>query len=65
MGKILTVVLGLAVVLGTAYYVLNRQAGIDGGSSQPKRQLDNVRNAATRIETEAQQNADQIFQRSQ
>jgi hypothetical protein len=61
MGKVLAAVLGLAVVAGTAYYVLNGslKADASSGKSAPKQQLDNVREAAKRIENDAQRRADE------
>jgi hypothetical protein len=57
MGKVLTAVLGLALLGGGAWYALQRAAAVDStassGTSAPRRQLDNVRGAASRIESEA------------
>jgi hypothetical protein len=72
MGRIITLVLGLAVVAGVAYSVLNKTAvgssanGSNGssaegqGPSAPKRQLDNVRNKAHDIEQKDQQHLDDV-----
>jgi hypothetical protein len=55
MGKVITAVLGLALLAGGAWYALNHAAAgsTPSGSSAPKRQLDNVRGAASRIESDA------------
>ena len=55
MGKVLTAVLGLALLSGGAWYALNHAAAnsAPSGSSAPKRQLDNVRGAASRMESDA------------
>ncbi|MFY0581045.1 hypothetical protein ACN28S_48460 [Cystobacter fuscus] len=63
MGKLLTAVLGLALLGGGAWYALQRTAAVDAtapGTSAPKRQLDNVRGAASRIESEADARAKEL-----
>jgi hypothetical protein len=61
MGKILTAVLGIAVVVGGAYYALNHMGGSSTHeSSAEKRQLDNVRQAASRIESDADKRAQEL-----
>jgi hypothetical protein len=69
MGKILVLLLGLACVSGAAYLYLQRSAnpgGIeDKQASAPKRQLDNVRGAAARIEQDSQKRADDLMNRTQ
>ncbi|HSP79596.1 MAG TPA: hypothetical protein VLQ93_13755 [Myxococcaceae bacterium] len=62
MGKVLTVVLGLAVVLGAVWYALNGagRASSEGEASAPRRQLDNVRESAARIESDAEQRAREL-----
>ncbi|HEX8821330.1 MAG TPA: hypothetical protein VF794_15485 [Archangium sp.] len=62
MGKIVTVVLGIAVVVGGAYYVLNHlgDASTPRESSAAKRQLDNVHQAADRIESDADKRAQEL-----
>ncbi|MCY1081685.1 hypothetical protein [Archangium lansingense] len=59
MGKLITVVLAIAAISGAAYYALNHASSrsSDSGASAPKRQLDNVRGAADRIESDAEQRA--------
>ena len=67
MGKLLTAVLAIAVLAGASWYALNRggqgpamdgsSAGPGAGPSAPKRELDNVRGAASRIESDADQRA--------
>lgn len=67
MGRILLLVLGLAVVGGIAWKVMYRtspvSAGVEG-PSQPKQQLENVRGAANRIEAEHQQAADDVAKKA-
>ncbi|HEX8436897.1 hypothetical protein [Archangium sp.] len=61
MGRILTTVLGIGVVVGAAYYALNHLGSASNssreGTSAPKRQLENVHQAADRIESDADQRA--------
>ncbi len=64
MGRILALVLGLAVLGGIAWKVMSggatRPAVETDEPSAPKRQLDNVRGAANRIETNDQQRVDDV-----
>lgn len=64
MGRILALVLGLAVLGGVAWKVMYggtmKQAVEADGPSAPKQQLDNVRGAANRIETNDQQHVDDV-----
>jgi hypothetical protein len=64
MGKMITAVLAIAVIGGAAYYALNHaSAGTTTAASEPssaKRQLDNVRGAASRIESDADQRAREL-----
>ncbi len=66
MGKVITLVLGLGLVAGAAYYALRQTAGsnAEAGRSAPARQLDNVRQAADRAEAEAQKRADELGART-
>lgn len=59
MGKLITAILAIAVISGAAYYALNHasRGSSAEGASAPKRQLDNVRGAASRIESDADQRA--------
>ena len=65
MGKLITAILAIAAISGAAYYALNH--GSRGSSpeetSQAKRQLDNVRGAASRIESDADQRARDLEQK--
>jgi hypothetical protein len=65
MGRLISLVLGLAVVAFTAYYAINHLAGADRpdpeGRSQPKAVLDNTRAATKRIEAEAQKRAEEAL----
>ena len=63
MGKVIVVVLGLAAILAAAQYAVKSTAAAPE-QSQPSRQLQNVRNAASRIEADAQRRADQNLQRA-
>lgn len=64
MGRILALVLGLAVLGAIAWKTMYggtmKQAVEANEPSAPKRQLDNVRGAANRIETNDQQHVDDI-----
>ncbi len=59
LGRLLSLVLGLAVVAFVAYWTLNHLAGADRldpeGRSQPKAMLDHTREATQRIERDAEQ----------
>jgi len=59
MGKMITAILAIAVISGAAYLALNHgsRGSSAEGASAPKRQLDNVRGAASRIESDADQRA--------
>jgi hypothetical protein len=67
MGRLLSLVLGLAVVAFTAYYALTHLAGADRpdpeGRSQPKAILDNTRAATKRIEEDAQKRVDETLRK--
>ena len=58
LGRLLSLVLGLAVVAFIAYWALNHVAGAERpdpeGRSQPKAVLDHTREAARRIEQDAE-----------
>lgn len=68
MGRILTVVLGLGVVLGAAYYYVNgyegRTTADDAAAVEDTRALKNVREAAGRMEDDAQKRADELLERA-
>jgi hypothetical protein len=60
MSRIVTFVLAIALVAGVAYYALGRAGGSSsptGEARVPTRQLDAVRQAASRSESEAEQRA--------
>lgn len=60
MGKMITAVLAIAVLGGAAYYALHHASAGTPAAGEPssaKRQLDNVRGAASRIESDADQRA--------
>ncbi|MBI3186141.1 MAG: hypothetical protein HYZ28_28730 [Myxococcales bacterium] len=68
MGKLLVVLLGFFCLMGAAYYYLQgRQVGGAGASekSAPKQRLDNVREAAKRIEDDAQRRAEETLGKAQ
>lgn len=58
LGRLLSLVLGLAVVAFIAYWALNHVAGMDrpdpSGRSPPKAVLDHTREATKRIEQDAE-----------
>ena len=58
LGRLLSVVLGLAVVAYVAYWALTHAAGLERagleGRSQPKAVLDHTREATKRIEQDAE-----------
>ena len=57
LGRLLSLVLGLAVVAFVAYWALNNMAGAQKdplGRSQPKAVLDRTRDATKRIEQDAE-----------
>jgi hypothetical protein len=66
MGKMLVFILGAIAIGYGAYYYLGKTADVAAAEAQkespmpsaPKRQLDNVRQAAKRIEVQGQQQAD-------
>ncbi len=70
MGKLLVFFLGAIAIGYGAYYYLDKSAQVAAVEAQkhsdmpsaPKRQLDNVRNAAKRIEAQGQQQADKAAQ---
>lgn len=59
MGKMITAILAIAVIAGASWYALNHMTAAATaeatGPSAPKRQLDNVRQAASRIEADGAQ----------
>lgn len=56
MGRILSLVLGLAVTAFLAYRVVYGRQGAGGdGASAPKQQLENVRNATKEIEAQQEE----------
>ena len=58
--------LGLLVVAGVAYYVLQRTAeSTAAAQSAPRQQLDSVRDKAKDIERDAQRRADDVFKKGE
>lgn len=58
--------LGLLVVAGVTYYVLEHTAESEASvHSAPKEQLDKVRERSKEIERDAQKRADDVFKKSQ
>jgi len=58
--------LGLLVVAGVAYYVLQRTAeSTSAAQSAPRQQLDSVRDRAKDIERDAQKRADEVFKKGE
>jgi len=65
MGRILALVLGLAVLAFAAKQMLTGTAARDpSGPTQPKRQLDNVRSRARELEREQQKNVDEMARKA-
>jgi hypothetical protein len=66
MARLLSLLLGLLVVAGVAYYVLEGTAR-SGGSvhSAPREQLDRVRDRSKEIEQDSQKRADDLFKKSE
>jgi hypothetical protein len=66
MGRILVVVLGLGAVLFAAYSHLAQDGSgrIGQELERPTQQLDNVRQAADRIERDAQERSDELLDRT-
>jgi len=64
MGRLLALVLGLAVLAFAAKIMLAGTAGSPAGPSQPKRQLDNVRSRAKQLEREQQRNVDEMARKA-
>jgi predicted HAD superfamily phosphohydrolase len=66
MGRLLTLLLGLLVVAGVTYYVLQRSAESQASlQSAPKQQLDRVRERSKEIERDGQKRADDAFKKSE
>jgi hypothetical protein len=68
MGKILSLVLGLAVISFVAYKAISGRSlsGDNGGSTvAPTQNLQNVRGAAKRIEEQSTKNANEALEKSQ
>ena len=60
MGRILVVVLGVGCILAGAWWVLTHRTATDPSqSSEAKAKLDNVHNAADRIEGQMKQREDE------
>ncbi|MFP2930784.1 hypothetical protein ACLESO_37420 [Pyxidicoccus sp. 3LG] len=64
MGRILTVVLGLGAILGAVWYVTSGTSSADP-DVEATRQLDNVREAADRVEADLQQKADDLLKKTE
>lgn len=63
MGRIVTAVLGFSLLAAAAWYSLHHTTTASAtadGPSGPKRQLDNVRESARRIESDADQRAEHL-----
>ncbi|MCE9673599.1 hypothetical protein LY474_37925 [Myxococcus stipitatus] len=60
MGRVVTFVLGLGVVLAGVWYVMYRPATTDPEAAAARR-LQNVHQAADRLEKDLNQKADEIF----
>ncbi|MCP3166879.1 hypothetical protein [Myxococcus qinghaiensis] len=64
MGRMVTFILGIVVLVVAARYVLNRPAKTDPEAAAARR-LQNVHKAADRIETDLNKNADAIFNKAE
>jgi hypothetical protein len=60
MGRILTLLLGLAVVAGAAYFFLTGGAARPGDKPAAVHRLEKVRETTKQIEAEAQQRVDSL-----
>lgn len=65
MARLLTLLLGLLVVAGVTYYVLEHTAESTSVHSAPKQQLDKVRERSKDIERDAQKRADDLFKKTE
>jgi hypothetical protein len=66
MGRLLSLLLGLLVVAGVTYYVLQKTAESEASvHSAPRQQLDRVRERSKQIERDAQQRADDVMKKSE
>ncbi len=66
MGRILSLLLGLLVVAGVTYYVLQHSLESQAAlQSAPKQQLDRVRDRSKEIERDSQKRADELFKKSE
>ena len=67
MGKLLVVLLGASAILGGAWYYLQGRSAHDAasGGEPPPRTLQNARDAAQRIEQDAQRRADELMNRTE
>jgi len=66
MARLLTLLLGLLVVAGVTYYVLQgTAASTPSAHSAPKRQLDDMRDRAKQIEQDGQKRADDAVKKSE
>ncbi len=63
MGRIVTFVLGLGVVIGAVWYVMYRPESTDPEAAAA-RQLENVHEAADRLEGELGNKADELFEKT-
>jgi hypothetical protein len=62
MGRILMLIITLGVTSFVAYNVVHKQGASADEASAPKQQLDNVREAAKRIEAEQERRAQEALQ---
>jgi hypothetical protein len=66
MGRILSLLLGLLVVAGVTYYVVQQTAlSTSTAPSAPRRQLDSVREKGKDIERDAQKRADDMLKKTE
>jgi hypothetical protein len=66
LGKLLALLLGLAIVAWVAKTQLEGAASSSGAQhTRPRQQLDNVRDSARRIEEDAQRRADETVKKAE
>jgi hypothetical protein len=66
MARLLSLLLGLLVVAGVAYYVVARSIESEASvHSAPREQLDRVRDRSKEIERDAQRRADEALKKSE
>ena len=65
MGRYIVLLMGLAIVAFAAKYALTGGKAEVGAHTEPRRQLDNVRQAASQYEKDAQKAADELAKKAE